>query len=222
MISILFRVGLVVAGVHLEDAAAPKVAVVNVAEISERYARTNDLEAHFETLRLKFNQERDAQRDRVERMKRSLQEELKPGTEEFRQRRKQLLMLEAEFQAFVETEGQKIEEGLKNSLRSIYEDIRGMVGEVAEQRGIDIVLAADRLPADSPENPTQLRQQILLQKVLYWNPRVDLTNEVVSRLNTRHKAQGSASSAPEIPASGGQGAADKIPQRSPPPPGVEP
>jgi len=167
----------------------PKVAVVNVPAVSERYLRTSDLEAQFEERRVKLNQQRDAMQERIERTGRSLQEELKPGTKEFEERRKQLAMLEAELQWFIETEGQKVEQGLAGSLRSIYSDIQTAVRAVAEEKGIDLVLAADQLPNEASQSITQVRQQIVLQKVVYWNARLDLTDDVVTRLNAEYRAQ---------------------------------
>ncbi len=170
-----------------------RVAVVNVAVVSEKYARTADLEARFEDERRRLQQERDTLQGKIERTTRSLQEELKPGTEAFEARRKELAMLESELQWFIEFEGRRVEQSLANSLRSIFSDIQGAVREVAEEKGIDIVLAYDRLPEENPETPNQARQQILLQKVVHWSPRVDLTAEVIQRLNAKYKARGSVS-----------------------------
>jgi len=166
-----------------------KVAVVNVPAVSERYQKTTDLEAQFEGVRRVLSDQREALRDRVERTSRSLQEELKPGTEEYRQRRKELALFEAELQWFVESEGKKIEQDLAGSLKLIFMDIQAIVREVALEQGIDIVLAADQIPSNDPETPTQMRQQIVLQKVLYWSPHVDLTDAVVERLNAKYGAE---------------------------------
>ncbi len=65
---------------------------------------------------------------------------------------------------------------------------------MAEEKGVDVVLAVDRLPDKSPNSPNAVRQQIMLQKVLYWNPRLDMTAEVVSRLNAQYKSAGGKSS----------------------------
>lgn len=166
-----------------------RVAVVDIPAVSQRYLRTADLEAQFEQRRIKFNEQRNALRERIERTGRSLQEEFKPGTDEFETLRKQLAMLEAEMRWYVESQGQKLEAALAASLREIYSDIRLAVSELAEEKGVDIVLAADRVPEETPRTTAQARQQILLQKVVYWNLRVDLTDEVVTRLNAAHKAR---------------------------------
>ena len=194
------------------------VAVVNVPMVSEKYHKTTDLEAQFDAVRRKLNQERDAMKEKIDRANRSLQEEIKPGTEEFRQRRKEIALMEAELQWFIESEGQKVEKGLAESLRSIFGDIQAVVREVAEEKGIDVVMASDHLPPDTPEAPQQVRQHILLQKVLYWHARVDITEDVVTRLNTRYKAAGGAS----LPASVATPVPDPAPPKSKepaPPPG---
>jgi Skp family chaperone for outer membrane proteins len=171
-----------------------RVAVVDVPAVSEGYHKTADLEAKFEGVRRKLNQQRDALREKVELTGRSLQEELKPGTEEFWARRKKLALLEAELQYFMESESKRIETELARSLERIFADIHTVVQAVAQEKGIDVVVAADRMPRDGADSPTQVRQQILLQKVLYWSPRVDLTADIVARLNTRYKDEGGSSS----------------------------
>jgi len=163
------------------------VAVVDVPAVSERYLGTKDLEAVFEEKRVKFNQDRDAMREKIEKTRHALQEELKPGTAEFEQRRRELALLEAELQWFNESQGQQIEAGLAASLHRIYNDIQAAVREVAEAKGIDIVLAADRLPPESPPNTQAARQQIMLQKVIFWTPKVEITDAVIERLNERYK-----------------------------------
>jgi len=167
-------------------AGAVKVAVVNLPDVSERYHKTADLEQHFAGVRQKLNEQRDAMSANIDKMSQSLQEELKPGTDAYDKRRKEIAMKEAELQWFVEAEGKKVERGLADSLRKIYKDIQAVVAEVAKDRGFDIVLAGDTVPEDVPSSPSQVRQHILLQKVIYWSPNVDITDEVVQRLNARY------------------------------------
>ena len=171
-----------------DNFASARVAVVSIGEVSEKYQRTTELESFFDGQRSQFQKTRDEQKQKIERMTKSLQEELKSGTPEFRERAKQITMMEAELKWFVESEGQRLEEGLKSSLRSIYKDMLVVVREVADAKKLDLVVASDRMPESLPESPNQLRQQILLQKVVYWTPRVDITAEVIQRLNERHQS----------------------------------
>ncbi len=175
------------------SSGAVNVAVVDVPRVSEQYERTPELEAKFEQRRLQFNQHRKELRDQIDRLNQALKEQFKPGTDAFDERRKQLVTLQAELDWYTETESQKIEAGLAGALQQIYLDIQAAIREVAERRGIDIVLAADHLPPDAPPTTGQARQQIMLQKVVYWNPRVDITDAVIKRLNERYRAKKLAS-----------------------------
>ena len=172
---------------------ATRVAVVNVPVVSERYLKTTYLEGQFETRRLELAKQRDTLRENIDRTRRSLQEEFKPRTQEFRQRAKQLAMLEAEMQWLVETQGRQVETELAASLRSIFADIQSVIRAVAQERNIDVVLAADQLPPEPPVTTSQARQQVVLQKVLYWRRGVDLTDIVVGRLNAEFEKERAAS-----------------------------
>ena len=187
--------------------AAEKAGVVNIPVVSERYAKTTDLEAQFDATRQRLSKQKDEQQDRINRLKRSLQEELKPGTAEFEIRKKEIAFAEAELQWFVETEGQKVERGLAQSLRIIYEDIQAIVREIAIEKKLGLVLAGDQLPAGVPDSPTQVRQHILLQKVLDGSADVDITEGVVTRLDARSKASqpaGTGNPQPAPPSGGGK------------------
>lgn len=178
------------------------VAVVKVPEVSEKYDKTKDLERQFEQLRGDFAKERDTLKANIERATKSLQEEFKPNTDEFRNRRKEIAIMEAELQAFVELEGERLEQGLARSLKSIFDDIQAAVGDVAKEKGIDIVLASDDMPPEVPNSTQQVRQQIVLQKVLYWDPRVDITADVITKINAKY-ASAKPGDKPATPPAGG-------------------
>lgn len=164
-----------------------RVAVVDVPTISEKYARTKELEREIESVRVQFNQERDARRAEIERLNRALEEQFKPGTPDYTERREQLVVLDAKLKSFVESEGAKLERKFNESLMSIFEDIRNAVRTVAQAQGIDVVMAADRPPEVLPDSAAVLRNQLLLQKVLYFHPRVDITQEVIQQVNESYQ-----------------------------------
>ncbi|MGB0717552.1 MAG: OmpH family outer membrane protein [Phycisphaerae bacterium] len=165
------------------------VAVINVADASEKYARTRDLEAEFEQRRIRLREEGDQFREQIEQKRRILAEQLKPGTDAFNTTREELAVLEARAQFFVESQTRMMDEALARSLRSIYLDIQATVSIIAQEQGIEVVLAIDALPGDEASTPTTAKQQILLQKVVYWNPRRDITETVISRLNANYAIQ---------------------------------
>lgn len=165
------------------------IAVVNMPVVSERYQKTADLEARFAAIRQQLSARRDEMTNKANLLKRSLQEELRPGTEAYDARLRELVILEAEMKAFVDIETAKVERGLAQALREIYNDIQLAVQSIAQSKGLALVVATDQLPDVPPESARQLREQIMFQKVLYWEPRVDITDEVISALNAKYLAE---------------------------------
>ncbi|MFQ5462700.1 MAG: OmpH family outer membrane protein [Phycisphaerae bacterium] len=174
-------------------------AVVNVALASERYLRTAELEAQFDARRQRFKEEANARQDEIDKKGRALQEQLKPGTEAYAQRQEELAMLQARLQYFAESTKQELDAALAAALRSIYTDIQQAVREVAQENGYDVVLAADELPANVPPSPKLATQEILWQKVVYWNPGIDITADVIARLNARYAAQSGGNGSAPLP-----------------------
>lgn len=169
-------------------AGSPNVAVVDIPTVHEAYARTTDLEAQFDARKRRYNDEVEARRGQLERESRALQD-FKPNTPDFQARRKHVAQLEFDLRFYSETEQEAIERSLTASLRLIYDDIQAMVRTVALEKRIDIVIAADEFPDTPPDSPGALKNQILLRKVIYWSPRVDITDEVVARLNSEYAAR---------------------------------
>jgi len=167
-----------------------KIAVVNVPVVSEQYLKTGALEEQFNAERAKFTQDGNARRAEMEKLARSLEEELKPGSADYQQRREQLILQQSRLEAFVESEGAKLDASIARSLKAIFDDIQSMVSYVAAEKGIDLVLTIEPLPEGDPESSGVLRQQIMFQKVIYASPHIDITEEVVRRLNLEFKQSG--------------------------------
>lgn len=182
--------------VAVAQTAPPKVAVVDVPLVSDAYARTGDLEQEFEVLRLKFNEERKRRGEEILKKREQVAAQFKPGTEDFLKRQEEIMMLEARLKFFEQSEGVKLEIAITTSLRTLFEDIKRMISIVATEKGFDVVLAAEQLPAQIPD-ANALKNQILMQKVLYFNPRVDLTSEVSARLNSEYQARKARTPAPQ-------------------------
>ncbi len=167
---------------------ATTVAVVDVPKVHEGYARTIELEAQFDDARRGFNEEVENRRARIERDSRALQE-FKPGTADFQERRKQIAQLDFDLRYYTESKQAQLEQSLSESLLLIHMDVQAIIKVVADERQIDVVVAGEAFPEGLPESAAALKNQILLQKVLYWNPRVDITSEVIVRLNSQYEQQ---------------------------------
>jgi Skp family chaperone for outer membrane proteins len=164
-----------------------KVGVIDLLKASEKYVKTADLEDEFDALRQQFKEERQRRQEEIERMVRALEEQFKPDTPDYETREKELLVKKAEFDLYSEREETALQSRFSRSLKAIFDDIRRMAGVVAEERGLDLVLVADQRPTEEIVNPTAMRQYIAMQRVIYHHPRLDITDEVINRLNVGYK-----------------------------------
>jgi Skp family chaperone for outer membrane proteins len=64
----------------------------------------------------------------------------------------------------------------------MFNDIKDGIKAVAKDRGIDIVLQTHQMNFDSP-SINELFQKAALHKVLYYSEQVDITKDVLSRVN---------------------------------------
>ena len=78
---------------------------------------------------------------------------------------------------------------LSNKRRlEVYSEVVRLSGEVAKERGFDLIHRIDRMPAVETGD-TDVTGQIDRRVVLYSHPTVDITAEVLERINKEHAAK---------------------------------
>lgn len=108
---------------------------------------------------------------------------LKIGTENYMAQYKELLEKQASLRA--QEEFNKQQRALKEQrmIEDIYRDILRITSDIAKQKGLDLVF--ERSEPDLPElSLTKLERSMEMHKLLYDNYCVDITNEVLTRLDS--------------------------------------
>lgn len=182
-----------------------RTAVLDIAALFEKYERTAYLEEEFLAKRKFLTEEAERRRQQVETLRKAI-EAYKPGTAEFKQKQLELREAELRYKVWGETEDENLKDAHKQSLLEIYDDIRRTVAMLAQEKGIDVVLTYDRL-TESAQDSESLRRQILLQKVLYYNPSIDITETTLAALNEqfRKKQSGQSRGGSNAPPAGAVG-----------------
>ncbi len=168
--------------------AAENIGVINIADVFDGYQMTTDLERLFQLSEQKIKEQSQTRLAELDTLGKEL-EAFAPRTPDFDERRSALVRLEMEYQVWLGFEQRMLRDEHMRRLIQIYEDTQSAVRGVAESRGIDLVLTYDRLSADAPDS-VSMRQQILLQKVIYANDRIDLTQPVLEQLNRAYQERG--------------------------------
>jgi len=174
--------------------SAGEIAVVDVARIFEQYKLTQDLESSFEQQQRELTSQAEKKRESLDQMRRSLAA-FDPTSQDYTKRENEMLKAEVEYQVWSTVEQKRLKSEHQNWLRRIYHDTQRVIGDIARSRGYDLVLTYDRLLEDASDS-TSLRQQILLQKVIYYNDQMDITEEVLTRLNSEYASQNQGGSRP--------------------------
>ncbi len=195
--------------------AQSNIGVIDVAQVFESYNMTRDLESMFNAKRQELASEAEQRRTSIDQMRRGLAA-FDPSSADYISREKELIRAEVDFQVWSTHSEQRLKTNHKMWLLAIYRNTQATVAKLANERNYDLVLTFDRLAEDAPDSVT-LRQQILLQKVIYHSPRVDITNEVLNRLNSEYKSTGGIRSLDALPANSNRTTGSQPRQMSPTP-----
>ncbi len=107
---------------------------------------------------------------------------LKEDSSDYMTRAKELFEKQASYQAQQEFYKQQME--LKDKLwtKELYQDVLRTAGEVAKEKGLDLVFREDEIDF-SEENANELGLAMRVQKLLYSGGCLDITDEITTRLN---------------------------------------
>lgn len=167
--------------INVRSGNTPKIGVVSIRKIFRDCKRS-----------AKYRQEAIAERQRVDADLAKLNNEieaqkaglktLKIGSESYMAQVKEILEKQAILQAQQEFNKQQRALKEQRTTEDIYRDILRITGEVAKQKDLDLVFekSEPELPALSP---TELELSMGMHKLLYSNGCIDITDEVMARLN---------------------------------------
>jgi Skp family chaperone for outer membrane proteins len=111
----------------------------------------------------------------------------KPGTADYLQRMQPIIEKKAQLEAQQEYVNQQRMLDNKLWMEKLYQETLKIVGKLAQEKGLDLVL--ERTEPDFPISSDELMATFSTHKVLYAAGAVDLTDEVVSRLDASDNLQ---------------------------------
>jgi Skp family chaperone for outer membrane proteins len=121
----------------------------------------------------------------------SSRDQLKPDSPQYAQRNQELLKVATEYEVWGKLTQADVQRNQKMRMKTLFDKIQAAVGEVAEQKGIDMVISEQK--PEIPENldsinVEQLRAILNGRNILYHTPRVDISNDVIALLDSRYRA----------------------------------
>ena len=169
----------------------PRIAVVNPAKVFNEMQETKDLKQKMEADRKTITDEGQRRGQEVEdaKKRRALFNE---GTDDFNKANKEYLEKVIAAQAWQELIKADLQRQQKSQMKNLFEKIEQATKEVAEAKKLDLVIVEQKtdLPSDLDQiNVDQLRGLINQRTVLYNNGRLDITSEVLARVDAKYKTR---------------------------------
>ncbi len=171
-----------------QSSSGSKVAVCRLVEAFKNYHKARDMSEKINRELDSIRQKGQAANEEFGKIADELKG-LKPGSAAYESRatkaQRMRLQLDADIKLQKFVIGRKHREGTMK----MYAEIRHSVAKIAKQRGFDIVLLGDEGQL-AAENESQMLNELRSRKVLYANPAVDITTDVLRDLNRAYKAGG--------------------------------
>ena len=171
--------------------ASPTAAgVVNLEEVFAGLTERAEADAALQQMADSLQRDSETQSQEIENLAADL-EDYPPGSEKYQQVLEEYSLKTLEYQAFIEFSRQKI--SIEKSLiyKRIYQAIRLAASEIAKEDGYQLIIVDDGVRDLPAVAEAEMIRQISARKVLYAESTIDLTEQLLARMN-----QATASAAP--------------------------
>ncbi len=179
--------GIGVAFAQQLKAPPTSVAAVDLQEVFDKAKLREVIRAEQQKRGEQLQAEQKDRQQKLAAMEQDLKV-MKVGTPEYAKMQDDMAMKALEYNNWLQFENAKLMRDQGVNLEKLYRYTLESIEKIAQERGIDIVVYKETAPNFQWENPQQLSAQIQIRKVLYAADSVDITNDVIQRLNNEHAA----------------------------------
>lgn len=161
------------------------VAVVDLVALFDALKEKMQIEADLKARLDKVMQEEEERKTALKKMQDDLSI-LAPATPAFEQKQNELEKGAIEMQAWMKFENNKFNRERAVRIEALYRKMLEAIGQVAKQNGCDVALFKERPVNFSNAKPEDLQRLIESRKVLWSADELDLTEQVVQKMNNEY------------------------------------
>ena len=173
-------------------AAASSMAIIDINRVREGLTERVDAQAGLMALAQRIETENADRLAKIEELQTEMEDTVDPAKlETLRQELDMTLVRAAAWREYIK---QQVDIEKSLLLQDLFQKISNAVAELAELEGINIVLISDAgqtvRTIKDPNMPreAQVRQQISTRRVLYASPSIDITEQLIIRMNNAYAA----------------------------------
>jgi Skp family chaperone for outer membrane proteins len=119
-------------------------------------------------------------------------EDLQAGTPKHKELMQKLVEATHEYKAQIDFSNMKLDIERARMMKKVYNSIRKAAEQLALERGYSVVFVDDSIAPIPPGTEQEMNRQISARRMVYTSPEVDVTEELISRMNTQWKMAGPA------------------------------
>lgn len=169
-------------------AATGRVACADIVKIFSEYDRQKDFINEIKTAQEKLQAEDQTRRAELDKIQADIGK-LSPEDPTYRPRMKDLQAKSIDYKNWSDIKQAAMNREIGVWSAQFYQEITNAAKMVAQQQGYDAVFYKDEFEVPANLDPQAIREQIRGRKLIYVNPAVDLTQAILDRLNTEHRAK---------------------------------
>jgi Skp family chaperone for outer membrane proteins len=167
-----------------------RIAVVNPVKIVAEMQERKDLQQKIDNNLKLYDGMLRERKEKASQLKAAL-DALKPGTPQYEEKKQQFIQADIELAVWAKSTQTSMEQDRKVQMRGLFDRVEAAVGEIAKQKGYDLVLAnqADDLPEDLDRmNIDQLRGALRSRNILFASDKIDITPDVLAAVDAKYRS----------------------------------
>jgi Skp family chaperone for outer membrane proteins len=168
------------------------IAVVDMVKIFNDNDQWKAINETLKTRSASSEHEAEGRKEKIA-AKQKEAEAYQPNTPEWKKCNEELLELQAKAEVWLRHEKGEIEQLKAYWVQKNYADVTAAVAAIAKQQGIAMVLTQEELDKEGQDS-NRMFAQIINRKVVYCDPRLDITPSVSKKFNDDFKLRGGADS----------------------------
>jgi Skp family chaperone for outer membrane proteins len=173
--------------------AGTRIAVVDIVKLFNDFKQTKALNAKMEDHRTRLGGEKERRQQEIDAEKAALAA-FAPDSADWFKRNEALKKKRFEFEVWQALELDQLGEHHLRWTKRTYQLVTDEVAKVAKKHGVQLVVTREELDMPQTRDTSKLMQamlqQILGRKVVYSDPSIEITDEVLTNLNDAFEKSG--------------------------------
>jgi len=170
------------------------VATVRINDVLTGLDQFKEVQTELEQMGQGIQQEADTQQQAVQELREKLRNMPEGRNKQRQSLEEQLVITQYEFQAWYQFKSEQVDVERSLLLRDLYRSIKDAVADMSETEGYDLVLMDESdqpiqvNPQSDASREQQVREQIRSRRILYSGQVIDITEDLIERMNNAFNA----------------------------------